>query len=152
MNELAVLRDGFWRSTRNKSPIEKDFVLGMYNDLESIWIFRCFRERGFVPVCAEGTTQSDAIYVSHFYWLPYADSTDWHTDIPPKEEPIVGIRYGSDEPEMLVYVLGQYRTIDINTGTDDDSEVVDCVKWIDLPAPPSPMTKKEKKLALRNVN
>lgn len=152
METLTRLRDGYWRQTSKRTPVEKDFVLGMFNEGSSIWVFRCFEDRGYVPVCASGTTQSDAIYVSDFSWLPYPESNEWRTDVPPDQDAVVGIRRGSVDPEMLVYVFGQFLSVDIEYGTDDDSEVVDCIKWIDLPSPPAPRTKKAKKLALRHVN
>jgi len=150
--ELKVMRDGFWRSTKKKSPIEEDVVLGMFNDGESIWLFRCIEDKGYVPVCAASTTQSESIYVSHFSWLPRFNET-WRTDTPENEEPVVGIRKGSTEPEMLVYVNGKFYANDIEEGVDlEDSEVVDCIKWIDLPEPPASRTKSEKKKSLKHVN
>jgi hypothetical protein len=146
------MRDGYWRMTSKRTPIESDFVLGMFNEWGSIWVFRCFEDCGYLPVCAPSTTQSDAIYVSDFSWLPRFNEGCWRIDKPEEEEPVVGIRRGSTDPEMLVYFQGKFWANDIADGIDEHSEIVDCIKWIDLPTAPPPRTKRAKKLAMRHVN
>lgn len=148
---LKKLRDGFWRNTAKRTPIEEDFVLGIFNDWESIWVFRCYEDRGYVPVCVPSTNQVGAIYVSDFSWLPRFNEI-WRTDLPEDQEPVVGIRRGSTDPEMLVYWRKKFWAADIKDGIDEYSEIVDCIKWIDLPEMPEPRTKKAKKRALRHVN
>jgi hypothetical protein len=152
MEMLKQLREGYWRSTAKKAPCEEDFVLGIFNEWEAIWIFRCIREKGFVPVCAASTTQSGAIYVSDFSWLPRFNESGWRTDFPEDEEPVVGIRRGSTDPEMLVYWRRKFWATDIVDGIDEHSEVVDCIKWIDLPEMPAARSKAAKKRVLKRVN
>jgi hypothetical protein len=156
METLKHLREGYWRRTSNRSPVEQDIVLGMFNEWKSIWLFRCVPDKGYVPVCASSTTQPGPIYVSDFSWLPRFNEPDWRTspDLPDDAEPVVGIRRGSTDPEMLTYWRGKFWATDIEDGIDEYSEVVDCIKWIDLPEPPAPRprTKKAKREALRRVN
>ena len=152
METLKQLREGFWRNTAKRCPCEEDAVLGIFNEWESIWVFRCIPDKGFVPICAFSTTQVEAIYVSDFSWLPRFNESTWRTDKPEDEEPVVGVRRGSTEPEMLVYFQGKFWAADIKDGIDEHSEVVDCIKWIDLPEMPAPRTKAAKKRALKNVD
>lgn len=152
METIKRMREGYWRMTSKRTPIEEDIVLGMFNEWESIWVFRCIPDKGYIPVCAASTTQSEAIYVGDFSWLPRFNENDWRTDKPEDQEPVVGIRRGSTEPEMLVYWQEKFWANDIDFGIDEHSEVVDCIKWIDLPEPPAPRSKAAKKRQLKSVN